>query len=192
MISDETDFAARVKQSVGLELTLDESGRPKLLSPLGSPKWPNSLAHHRTVVMDTTPTEEGEFWPAPRFEILIANLDALGISVIQVGDPTSDRLSRATYHYKKLSSEDRAGVISMCLLWIGLNTTWRIIAAAVGKPQIVIAYSESQVMPRWDNTFVANAKAHAPESKALGPISVMSVAEATTNALKFVGASFGL
>lgn len=139
--------------------------------------------------MDTTATDDGEFWPTPRFEILIANLDSVGITVVQVGDPSSERLARANHHFKKLSSPDRAGVISMSLLWIGMNTPWRIVAAALGKPQIVIAASKAQVEPRWSDTLVVDASAHAPESKALGPISVTSVAEAVSAALKQFGAN---
>lgn len=139
--------------------------------------------------MDTTPSLDGEFWPTPRFEILIANLDSVGISVVQVGDPSSEFLARANHHYKKLAPSDRAGVISQTLLWIGMNTQWRFIAAALGKPQIVIASSSAQVDPRWNDTYIVDATTHAPESKALGPISVTSVAEAVTKALKKIGAA---
>lgn len=184
------DLAANILSSLGFELEIQSSGRPVVVRPaLGNPKWPNKLAHHRTVVMDTSPTSDGEFWPTPRFEILIANLDAVGISVVQVGDPSSERLARANHHYKKLTNAERAGVISNCLLWIGMNTPWRIIAAALNKPQIVIASSQSMVEPRWQDTFVVDASSHPPESKALGPISVTSVAEAVSNALKQIGAT---
>lgn len=190
MASQELDLVARVLYSLEIELEFDSHGRPKLISPpIGSPKWPHKLEPHRTVVMDTTPTDDGEFWPTPRFEILIANLDSVGISVVQVGDPSSDFLARANHHYKKLSSADRAGVIAQSLLWIGMNTPWRIVAAALNKPQIVIAAAKSQVEPRWQDTFVVDASAHAPESKALGPISVTSVAEAVSSALKQIGAT---
>ena len=190
MTTLDSDLVTRIQDSLGIELEFSTQGRPKIVRPpLGSPKWPHKLDPLRAVVMDTTPTDDGEFWPTPRFEILIANLDSVGISVVQVGDPSSEFLARANHHFKKLSSADRAGVISMSLLWIGMNTPWRYVAAALGKPQIVIAASKSQVEPNWPDTFVVDASAHAPESKALGPISVTSVAEAVSTALKKFGAN---
>ena len=190
MTTLESDLVTRIQDSLGIELSFESHGRPKIVRPqIGSPKWPHKLDPLRTVVMDTTPTADGEFWPTPRFEILIANLDSVGIAVVQVGDPSSERLARANHHFKKLSSADRAGVISKSLLWVGMNTSWRIVAAALNKPQIVIATAKSQVEPRWQDTFVVDASAHAPESKALGPISVTSVAEAVSTALKQFGAN---
>lgn len=184
------DIVSHVRAALGFELGLTESGRPKILGPaLGKPKWPHKLAHHRTVAIDTTPTADGEFWPTPRFEILIANLDAVGISVIQIGDATSERLARANHHYRKLANPERAGVIANCLLWIGMNTPWRFVAAALDKPQIVIASAQSHIEPRWKDTYVVDASSHAPESKTLGPISVTAVAAAVTSALKQLGAT---
>ncbi|MBL0063389.1 MAG: hypothetical protein IPP40_18370 [bacterium] len=82
MTTLESDLVTRVHDSLGIELEFDPQGRPKLIRPpLGSPKWPHTLEPLRTVVMDTTPTDDGEFWPTPRFEILIANLDSVSITV---------------------------------------------------------------------------------------------------------------
>ncbi len=186
----ETQIAARLQTALNLEITFDSAGRPRLESAnLPAPKWPHKLEPHRTVVLDTSPSDDGEFWPTPRFEILIANLDAVGIAAVQVGDASSDRLARANHHFAKLKPAERAAVLDKALLWVGLDTPWRFIAAALGKPQIVIAASKQQIDPRWKDTFVVDAAAHAPESKALGPISVTSVAEAISTALKQIGAT---
>lgn len=190
MTEREANLCADIRTALGLEISFLPDGHPSLpTTSIKLPKWPSKLDPIRTVVMDTSPTHDGEFWPTPRFEILIANLDSVGIAVVQVGDPSSERLARANHHFHKLSSAERAGVIDHALLWIGVNTPWRIIAAALSKPQVVIAASKDQLEPRWINTFVTDAQAYAPESKALGPISVTAVAEAVNQALKHIGAS---
>ncbi|MBK6765865.1 MAG: hypothetical protein IPG71_05900 [bacterium] len=186
----DSDIAARIRSTLNLEITFNDAGRPRLeAAKLPTPKWPSKLEPHRTVVLDTSPSADGEFWPTPRFEILIANLDAVGISAVQVGDASSDRLARATHRFPKLAPAERAAVINKALLWVGLDTHWRIVAAALNKPQIVIAAAGVLVDPRWNDTFVANSSAHVPESKILGPISVTSVAEAVSAALKQLGAA---
>lgn len=166
---------------------LDATGRPVLNGSLEHPRWPNKLDPKLTAVIDTSPTTDGEFWSTPRFEILIANLDSVGIKVVQVGDPESERLARANHVFRKLSNAQRAGVISDAMLWIGMNTPWRFVAAALNKPQVVIAGSKLDVAPHWKDTFIVDATKHEPESKALGPISVTSVADSVTKALKQLG-----
>lgn len=190
MSARDQDIAARIRSTLNLDITFNDAGRPHLDSAtLPTPKWPSKLEPHRTVVLDTSPSADGEFWPTPRFEILIANLDSVGIAAVQVGDAASERLERASHRYTKLSSSERAAVIHKALLWVGLDTPWRFIAAALGKPQIVIAASGVHVDPRWKDTFVVDSTAHSPESKVLGPISVTSVAEAVSAALKQLGAA---
>lgn len=187
MTANGLDIVDTLRLELGLSVMLDETGRPRLNEGVERPRWPGKLDPSKTVVMDTSPTQDGEFWPAPRFEILIANLDSVGIKVVQVGDPASERLARADHVFRKLNASERAGVISEALLWIGMNTSWRYIAAALNKPQVVIVSSRDDVKPSWNDTFIVDAASHKAESKTLGPISVTSVAEAATKALKQLG-----
>lgn len=182
------DTADVLRKLVGQDVTTSETGRPKLdLGKLPKPRWPKKLSPERTVVLDITPAENGEQWPTPRFEILIANLDSIGIAALQVGDPGCERLGRANDYFVKDAPDQRAALIGEALLWIGMDTSWRLAAAALDKPQVVIAHSRSAVQPCFEDTFIVDAGKHAPESKVLGPISVTSVAEAVIKALKSIG-----
>lgn len=184
------EIVDKATRLLGFQVTLDDSGRPMVdVAKLPKQNPPGKLDMKRTVVIDTSPSVDGEQWPAPRFEILIANLDSVGISVLQLGNTSCTKLLRANDHFLKDRADKRASYIGQALLWIGMDSAWRFIAAGLGKPQIVIAADKSRVAPRWHDTFVVDALSHAPESKALGPISVTSVATAVSDALKQIGVS---
>lgn len=177
---------ARVRSELQLSVQLTSAGKIELdASCFSLPKWPKKLDPQRCVVIDTTAAADGYAWPTPRFEILIANLDSIGLAVVQVGDPSSEKLQRAQQHFVRLAPPERAAVIQHAQLWIGHDTLWRTVAAAVGKPQVVIALNK--IVPVWKNTFVVDSAGHAPESAALGPVSVTSVATAVRDALKQLG-----
>lgn len=186
-MSSETDQAIlRAGAECGIEIDSND-GKPRLdRANLSLPKWPKKLDPARCVVIDTTKARDGFSWPTPRFEILIANLDAIGLTAVQIGSPASEKLQRAQQHFARLNPVECAAVIDHTLLWIGHDTCWRYAAAALGKPQVVIA-SHKITGPVWPNTFQADATRSAAESKALGPVSVTAVATAVRDAMKKLG-----
>jgi hypothetical protein len=104
------DAVSRAERELGLRLTVNAMGAPVLdVSRFPEPKWPRKLDPLRTVVIDTSVSDDEFEWPAPRFEILIANLDSIGLTVVQVGDPSSEKLQRAQHHFVRLTHEERAG-----------------------------------------------------------------------------------
>ncbi|MCC6476175.1 hypothetical protein IT157_03895 [bacterium] len=179
------EISSAIQKLLGVEPEWSTDGSPRLeKSILRELKWPKNISPLSTVVMDTLPGPKGESWPEPRFEILIANLDSVGLKSVQCGGSSETKLGRALHDFSKLSSPDRAAVISGACMWIGMESPWRWIAAALDTPQVVITgLSDSTLI--WKDTFVVRQGKHAAESSALGPISVTDVAEAATLAMKF-------
>lgn len=186
-VSSEVDQAiARACAECGVDI-VNKDGKLGLdRAGLSLPKWPKKLDPARCVVIDTSEARDGFSWPTPRFEILIANLDAIGLTAVQIGSPASEKLQRAQQHFARLEPAERAAVIDHTLLWIGHDTCWRYAAAALGKPQVIIA-SQKIIGPVWPNTFQADSSRGKAESTALGPVSVTAVATAVRDALKKLG-----
>jgi hypothetical protein len=177
------DLIARIQQELGLSVSIRD-GRPFLdLSDVGDVKWPRKLVPETCVAVDPYADDPERRWVFPRYEILIANLDYIGFNAIAVGHPARDqkdeRLLRVAADFAgKFSPFKTAVVISKCRLWIGPDTLWRHVAAAVGTPQLVVVPRGVADQPIYSDTTVVVAKGKRTESEALGPLSVAEVAEA--------------
>lgn len=184
-MSSREEISAAIHELLGVDVTWSADGRPQIdRQLLRDVKWPKNVPAQSAVVIDASPGLSKESWPEPRFEILIANLDSVGLKSVQCGGSEEAKLGRALHDFSKLSSLDRAAVIGGACIWIGMESAWRWIAAALNTPQVVIA-GLSDTSFTWKDTFVVKQGEHAAESSALGPISVTDVAEAATLAMKF-------
>ncbi|MBU1636767.1 hypothetical protein KKC97_03795, partial [bacterium] len=128
-------------------------------------------------------------WPVPRFEILIANLDSIGLKSVAVGVPGLDQadesLSRVVADFSaKVDLRNQAAAISKCILWIGHDTPRRHLAAAVGTPQLVLLPHGEESEPSYSDTLFVKPSRGPVESKVLGPLSVTDAAEAVQKLLK--------
>jgi ADP-heptose:LPS heptosyltransferase len=183
------ELLKRLSQELNLDVILRD-GRPRLdLTSVSGPRWPRKLVPEICVAIDPYELQSHRSWPLPRFEILIANLDSIGLKAVAVGIPgeahqTEKLLRVATDFSNRKRAIHQAHVISKCMLWVGHDTLWRHVAAAVGTPQIVIALEGSVSEPCYEDTVVVFPGKAKAESKALGPLGVTEVAEAITNWLK--------
>lgn len=181
------EIARDVERLLGVGLRWSASGAPEISAEdLPRAKWPRALKPEETVVMDPSGDSATFCWPLPRFEILVANLDAIGFKVAGTGTtPDGETILRAQWD---LSQErkllKRAAVIRESRLWIGHDTIWRHVAAALGTPQVVLQGPRAIEGLIYADTHVAGSSGARAESKALGPLSVKEVSELILSALK--------
>ena len=186
------NLIAHLKQECGVEVSLVD-GRPSLdISSVKGPRWPRKVNPSLCVAIDPYGPDASRRWPVPRFEILIANLDSIGLKAVAVGVPGSDQadenLSRVVADFSvKKGLLSQAQAISKCILWIGHDTPRRHLAAAVGTPQLVLLPRGEESEPNYSDTYFVKPSKGPVESKALGPLSVTDAAEAVTGMLKQLG-----
>jgi ADP-heptose:LPS heptosyltransferase len=186
------NLIAHLKQKCGVDVSLD-GGRPVLdITAVKGPRWPRKLNPGLCVAIDPYGPDATRRWPVPRFEILIANLDSIGLKAVAVGVPGSDQddehLSRVVADFtRKTDLLSQAEAISKCILWIGHDTPRRHLAAAVGIPQLVLLPAGDETEPAYNDTVFVKPVKGPVESKALGPLSVSVAAEAVTDMLKKLG-----
>ncbi|MBU1638173.1 hypothetical protein KKC97_10965, partial [bacterium] len=151
------NLIAHLKQECGVEVSL-ESGRPVLdISAMKGPRWPRKVNPALCVAIDPYGPDAKRRWPVPRFEILIANLDSIGLKSVAVGVPGLDQadesLSRVVADFSaKVDLRNQAAAISKCILWIGHDTPRRHLAAAVGTPQLVLLPHGEESEPSYSDT----------------------------------------
>ncbi|MBU0692746.1 hypothetical protein KKH18_13160 [bacterium] len=183
------NLIAHLKQECGVEVSL-ESGRPVLdISAMKGPRWPRKVNPALCVAIDPYGPDAKRRWPVPRFEILIANLDSIGLKSVAVGVPGLDQadesLSRVVADFSaKVDLRNQAAAISKCILWIGHDTPRRHLAAAVGTPQLVLLPHGEESEPSYSDTLFVKPSRGPVESKVLGPLSVTDAAEAVQKLLK--------
>jgi ADP-heptose:LPS heptosyltransferase len=186
------DLVTRIRQELALDVSIQD-GRPCLdLSMVKEARWPRKVNPAVCIAIDPYGPDARHRWPLPRFEILIANLDSIGLKAIAVGipgpDQSDERLIRVVADFSvRYEALAQAGVIAKCIMWIGHDTVRRHIAAAVGIPQIVLLPSGDGTEPVYNDTVFVRPGSGKAESKVLGPLSVANVAEAVTSVLKNLG-----
>jgi ADP-heptose:LPS heptosyltransferase len=190
------DLVTRIRQELALDVSMKD-GRPCLdLSMVKDARWPRKVNSAVCIAIDPYGPDAERRWPLPRFEILIANLDSIGLKAVAVGIPGADqsdeRLARVVADFSdRYDAVTQAGVISKCIMWVGHDTVRRHIAAAVGIPQVVLLPDGGETIPAYGDTIFVKPSSGKAESKVLGPLSVADVAEAVTAVLKKLGAQAG-
>lgn len=175
-----------------MDVTLD-GGRPVLdISAVKGPRWPRKVNPAICVAIDPYGPDAKRRWPVPRFEILIANLDSIGLKSVAVGVPGADQadenLCRVVADFSASTDlKSQAEAISKCMLWIGHDTPRRHLAAAVGVPQVVLLPQGEETEPSYEDTVFVTPSKGPVESKVLGPLSVTDAAEAVTKLLRKLG-----
>lgn len=159
---------------------------------LRSARWPRKLKPEQTVAVDPYVPEDGKRWVSPRWEILIANLDQIGYKVLATGLPVpgqrDEQLMRAASSLSvKMKLAQRVWMISRCRMWIGPDSLWRHVAAAVNVPQVIVCPQGEADGPVYEDTMVAVPSGKPAESETLGPLSVTVVADAVVQTLKKLG-----
>jgi ADP-heptose:LPS heptosyltransferase len=185
------DLVARFREELGLDIEWID-GRPRLdVSQVRGLRWPRKVTPELAICMDPYVAGDTAGWPLPRFEILIANVDTIGLKVAACGVPEAgqadEKLLRAAADFSGKPPLKQAKAISETLLWIGHDTIWRHVAAAVGVPQVVIAVDGNTSEPRYADTHFVLPGKEAAESKALGPVSVTDVATVVSEIIKQAG-----
>lgn len=179
------EIARRIRELLGVELSWELSGRPRIECELPRINWPRGMQGETTVALD--PADGAHFtWPTPRFEILIANLESIGYKTVSTGVAVDgEALNRAHWN---LSRERKLlkiiAAIRASVLWVGHDTLWRHIAAAVATPQVVLTNGTPLSGPVYPDTNVVSSRGGRAESAALGPLSVKEVSEAILSVLK--------
>src|SRR3989339_1066522 len=118
------DLVTRIRQELALEVSMKD-GRPCLdLSETKDARWPRKINPAVCIAIDPYGPDAECRWPLPRFEILIANFDSIGLKAVAVGNPGADqsdeRLSRIVADFTdKCDLLTQTRVISKCLMWIG-------------------------------------------------------------------------
>ncbi len=186
------DLVAQLESLLGTEISMEDGCPVVDTEKLKQVRWPRKVNPALCVAIDPYGPDAKRRWPVPRFEILIANLDSIGLKAVAVGVPGQDqsdeRLCRAVADFTKKSDlRAQASVISKCIMWIGHDTPHRHIAAAVGVPQLVLLPHGEESEPSYSNTCFVKPSKGPVESKVLGPLSVTDAAEAVTDMLKKLG-----